>query len=158
MKLTMLLGVLGLALYLVRGSLDDNPKAENRFLGKWEVVAEFRGGAMGFSEYKSVELTADRFHLNEGRSPAGDDPRIAIEYKTAPESTPENELSLLAWYKEGSADGTPPGVPIMALRFQEQHPYAILKLHTCGEPVEDFKYHEEAAMGMILLVLKKSDL
>jgi hypothetical protein len=129
---------------------DDEKPSEASSYGKWEVIAQFGGGGMEFSEYESFDLDKESITINTGTE-------SVLGYKSDENQVSSDEFGMLAWYKEGSADGTQSGVPIMALRLKVKGKNAILKIRIGSDPIRDFQFEESEEMETIIFVLRKAE-
>jgi hypothetical protein len=147
MKLLLIIVLACLSSWLVFFGSDRKPASVVTPYGKWEVIAQFAGGVMEFSEYQSFVVDKDSIAINA-------ESESSLHYKSDEIQTSSDEFGMLAWYPEGSADGTPAGVPIMALRFKVKGETAILKIRIGNDPVRDFKFEQSEKMETIIFVLR----
>jgi hypothetical protein len=128
---------------------DDKDESDRKFHGKWEVVAEVHGDKVDFPMYDSIVLTADSLVLQENGVDG------VLGYRKADENHSKDELRIVAWHIDGSADGTPAGTPIFALAMKIKGNRGLARLSFGDIPSDVFKAQKQDEMHSLLFVLKR---
>lgn len=123
--------------------------SDRKFHGKWEVIAEVQGERVEFPMYDSIVLTENALILQENGVDA------VLGYRKADDVDPKDELKILAWNIDGSADGTPAGTPTFAFAMKVKGNRGIARLSGGDMPSDVYKARKDDEMHSMLFVLKR---